>query len=127
MLVALNGKGLEPPLPDVPAAVVVPVIPPDMAGEQPLHPAPQVAVAVRPQDQMEMVGHEAPTDDPHRQPLARRLEQADERLEILVLVKDLGPTVATVEQMVAPVRSGSSRGSWHAPKQSRPASAVKKK
>jgi hypothetical protein len=66
---------------------------------------------VRPQNEIEMVGHQAPTDEAHRQPLAGRHEQVDERLIILFLLKDVSATVATIERVVAPVRMGRSRSS----------------
>jgi hypothetical protein len=111
MLVALDRKGLEAALPDMPAAVVVPMIAADVAGEQSLHPTAEVAVAVRPEDEMEMVGHEAPAEDSHRQALASGLEQPQKGPEIFLLVKDFSARVAKVEHMIAPIGTDSSGGS----------------
>src|SRR5262245_1466094 len=58
MVILLDRKGLETPLPHVAARGVVFEIPAHMGREQPLHPAAQVAVFVRPQDHMEVIGHE---------------------------------------------------------------------
>jgi len=38
MGIVLNGKGLEAALPDTAASLVMAVVSPDMAGQQPLHP-----------------------------------------------------------------------------------------
>ncbi len=72
VLVALDGKGFEPSLPDVPAAAVVAMVAANVTREQPLHPASEVAIGLRPKHEMKMVRHQAPADQPHRQPLARR-------------------------------------------------------
>src|SRR5262249_9953478 len=58
VVVLLDRKGLETPLPHMAARGVVFVITANVSREQPLHPAAQIAVFVRPQDQMEVVGHE---------------------------------------------------------------------
>jgi hypothetical protein len=113
MLVALNGESLEAALPDVPAAAVVAVVSPHVTGEKPLHPAPQIAVAARPKHEMKMIRHQAPADQPHRQPFAGRLEQPHERREILVFVEHLAAGIATIQDVVAPIRSAGSGGPRH--------------
>jgi hypothetical protein len=57
VVVFLDRKRLEPPLPDVAAASVMPVVTPDVGGHQPLHPATEIAIAVGTQDQVKMVRH----------------------------------------------------------------------
>lgn len=79
MLVLLDGKGLEAALPNVPAATVVSMIAPHVRREQPLHPTAEVAVAMRPEHQMEMVGHQHVTKNPQRQPLVRLRHQVGSR------------------------------------------------
>ena len=54
----LHRERLEPPLPDVPAAAVATMIPPNVRGHQPLHPRRQVPVGPRPDHEVEVVGHE---------------------------------------------------------------------
>ena len=100
MLIALDRKRFEPPLPHVAAAAVMPVIAADVARQQPLHPATEIAVAVRPKDEVKMVWHQAPADQAHRQPLAGRFKQADEGFVILIFVKHLAPPIAPIEHMV---------------------------
>jgi uncharacterized membrane protein len=53
----LDGKSLEAALPHMPAAVVMTMVSPHVRGEQPLHPAAQIAVAARPEDEMKVVVH----------------------------------------------------------------------
>jgi hypothetical protein len=73
---------IEAALPDVATGVVVPLVTADIGSEHPVHPAAQVAVAQRPERQMEMIGHQAVSQDPHRMPQIRLGQQSDEGLEI---------------------------------------------
>ncbi len=50
MLILLDGKRLETPLPDVAAAAVVPVVTTHMGRHQPLHPTAQIAAFAWPED-----------------------------------------------------------------------------
>jgi hypothetical protein len=63
MFIVLNGEGLEPALPDVTIGAVSAVVSANVCGEQPLHPPAEVSVVPRPQDQVEMIRHEAEADD----------------------------------------------------------------
>src|ERR1035438_2510204 len=101
MLVLLDRKRLETPLPDVSAGMVVAMVSPHMRSQQPLHPAAQVAIAVRPQHQMKMVGYQTPSEHPHRQPLSSLLHQIEKRNVVVVLAKHFLARVATIEHMVA--------------------------
>jgi hypothetical protein len=67
MLVIQYGKSLESSLPDMAAVVVVTQITTDMSRHQPVHPTTEVAIAMWPENEMEVVGHQAVGDDPHRQ------------------------------------------------------------
>ena len=58
MVVLFDRERLESTLPYVPAAFIVPVIAPNVRGQQPLHPTAQVAVAPGPKHQVEVVRHE---------------------------------------------------------------------
>lgn len=53
MVVRLHRNRLEPPLPDTPAAAVVPMIPPDGRGREPLHPRTHDSNFMRPQEEVE--------------------------------------------------------------------------
>lgn len=111
--VLLDGESLEAPLPDVAAAAVVAVIPPDMRGHQPLHPAAQVAVVVRPEHQVEMVGHQAQCEDAHGQALAGGLKQAKEGVVVVGLLEDGGAAIAPIEHVVDDPADTRASGSSH--------------
>ena len=88
---------------DVPAAAVVAMVAADVRREQPLHPMAEIAVAVRPQHQVKVIGHQAPRQNPHRQTLASGLEEPDEGRVIVLPVKHLAPAVPPIENVVAPI------------------------
>ncbi len=109
VVIILNGKGFEPPLPDMPTSLVVPMVPTNMGCHQPLHPPTEVTITLRPKHQMKMVGHEAIADQPHRDSFMGLTHQTDKRREILVLVKNIPPTIPAIQDMVdiAPSRRSS--------------------
>jgi hypothetical protein len=113
VLVLLDRKRLEASLPDMPASAVMPMIASHVAGEQPLHPAPQIAVLSRPDNQVKMIRHHAIAQHAHRQPLARPRDQPDEGRVIIVFVEDLGPRVATIEHMITNAAHRSSSCARH--------------
>ena len=59
MIVCLDGEGPETPLPDMAAAMVLLMVAADMRRREPHHVLAEVAVAARPQHQMEVIGHQA--------------------------------------------------------------------
>ena len=67
MVIILNRKGLEAPLPDVSCSAVMAMVAPGMRREQLLHPTSQVAIMMRPQYKVEVVGHEAIPEQVQRQ------------------------------------------------------------
>ena len=75
MVVLLDGESLEASLPDVSAELVVAMIAADMRSHQPLHPAAQVAIFVRMQHQMEVIGHHTEANQSHRQPIISFTDQ----------------------------------------------------
>jgi len=77
VFILLDREGFETTLPYVTAGMIVAVMTPDVRGHQPLHPGAEVAIPARPEDQMEMVGHEAIAEDTHRSFAARQFEQFD--------------------------------------------------
>jgi hypothetical protein len=101
MFVLLNGKRFEPSLPDVPARGIVAMIAADVRRQEPLHPAAQIAILPGPDDQMEMVGHEAVCEHPH--PVSREagLEQIGEGGVVPRLVKDGGAPIAAIDDVIA--------------------------
>jgi hypothetical protein len=86
----------------------------DVGGQQPLHPAGEVAIVARPEDKVEVVGHEAVAADPHGQSLAGQWEQIDECLEVGVIVEDASAAITAVDDVVADVSDGSASGAGHA-------------
>jgi hypothetical protein len=100
MLVALRGECLESSLPHVPAAAVSPVVAPDVAGHKPLHPAAEVGIALRPEDEMEVVRHEGEPQNRHGEALAGEVEEIDEGLVVVGVVENLGAGVAPVEDVI---------------------------
>jgi len=113
VLVLLDGERLEPPLPDVTAGAMMKMITPYVGGHQPLHPAGKIAIAARPQDQVKVIGHQAPGQHPHGHALAGRLEEINERLVVAILAEDPGATVAAVGHVIADATDGRSGGSRH--------------
>ena len=76
-----NALKRETFLPDMTAAVVVSVIAAYVRRHQPLHPAAQIAVFIRPQQQMKVIGHQTVADQPHRDPLMsldRKINKGEE-------------------------------------------------
>ena len=67
----LDREGLEAALPDVAAGMVVPMVATHMGIRQPMHPAAKVAFLMRPQHEMEVVGHQTPREG-HRHRVLRR-------------------------------------------------------
>src|SRR5208337_2847212 len=63
VVIVLDRGRLAPPLPEMAAGPVVPVIAACVGRQQPLHPAPEVTVDLRAQDQMEVIGHQAIVQD----------------------------------------------------------------
>jgi len=96
MVIILYRERLEPSLPDVTVGAVVPVIAADMSRHQPLHPATQVTVFVRPQQHVKMIGHQAISDQPHRHFFVCLPHQIDEGEEVFLFVKHIIATVTTI-------------------------------
>jgi hypothetical protein len=116
VLVPLNGKCLEPTLPDVSAAAVVAMVSPDVAGEQPLHPAAEVAVLAGPQHEVKMVGHQAVAEDSHRHafdPRFRFCHQVQKGGVVFGLAEDLLAAIAAIQDVIAIIAGRSPSGAWH--------------
>src|SRR5438876_7694605 len=100
MLVFFDGEALEPTLPHVTTAAIVPMVTAHMGGHQPLHPAAQVAVLVWPDHQMEMVGHQTKANYAHRLTQTRVADQPQKGLVIGILVKDHLLAITTIQDVV---------------------------
>src|SRR5271157_1978360 len=109
----LDGKGLEPALPDVSAGMVMPLVTPDMGCQEPVHPAAQVPILGRPEGQVEMIGHQTIGQHPHGIPEGCLGNDFNERVVIPILVKDLGAGITPAQDVVAKTAGGSTGGAWH--------------
>ncbi len=83
MIILLDGKGLEPALPDV--STVMPLVAPNMGCQEPVHPAAQVPILGRPKGQVEMIGHQTIGQHPHGIPEGRLGNEMKERVVIAIL------------------------------------------
>ena len=100
MLIGLDGKRLKSPLPDVPAAFVVPMIAANVRRHEPLHSATEISIFMRPQQQVEMVCHQTISSQPHRHFFVSLPHQTHKRREVVILMKNGMATIAPVEDMV---------------------------
>jgi hypothetical protein len=94
--------------------MVVLVIAADVGIEEPLHPTTQVAVSMRPEHQMEVVGQYAIGQHAHGDGLVGIAHGLEEGLEVAVFVKDLVAGVAPVEDMVANIANRGASRARHA-------------
>lgn len=78
MRILLNWKCFETTLPDTTGCITKPVMPADMACEQPVHPVTEITVAVWPQNQMKMVRHQTVRQYSHRYSIAGLCHQLNE-------------------------------------------------
>jgi hypothetical protein len=102
MLVLLAGYALEPALIQVPVAHrIVGLLPALGVGQcQPSHERRQFAIAPRPEDQVPMIGHQAPAQHADRQTLVGLEQHPLEGLEVRVLLEQPQPAVGAVENVI---------------------------
>jgi hypothetical protein len=100
VLIGLDGKRFESPLPDVPAASVVPMVTADVRRHEPLHPATEISIFMRPQQQVEMVCHQTISSQPHRNFFVSLPHQTHKRGEVIIFMKNVTATIAPVQDMV---------------------------
>jgi hypothetical protein len=86
------------------------VIAADVGGQQPHHVSAQVGALARPQGKVEMVRHQAISEEAHVRPLAGLGQEVDKRCEVGFLVNDGASRVTTIEDVVAETGSCSA---WH--------------
>jgi hypothetical protein len=112
MLVRLHGEGLEPPLIEVSGTgrpvVGVPAL--GMCHGEPAHKAGEVAVLARPEQEMEVVGHQAVSQQSHVVAGDCLGQNSLERCIVTVIVKDGRARVGSVEGMID--ESAFSRSWW---------------
>jgi hypothetical protein len=113
MVVGLDGEGFEPALPDVSTGMIVAEIASHMGGEEPVHPAAEVAIVTWPERHVKVIGHEAVSDDPHGDATRGLDHHLKEGVVVAVFVEDGGSRIAAVQDMIAVPGSGGSSGAGH--------------
>lgn len=101
MPILLNREGFETSLPDMAARSAETVIAADMGGHQPLHEHAEVAVLIRPQQQMEVIGHQAVAKHGHGDPLGRLCQQRKKVPVVPLVMENSGAGIAAVYDVVA--------------------------
>jgi hypothetical protein len=94
MPVLLDRKRLDSSLPNAPDGGVPTLVMSHVCGQQPMHPRAEIAVAEWANDKMDVVRHEAPSEQAHRPLLASALKQVRERVEIRIVMENGLPGVA---------------------------------
>ena len=79
VFIGMHRKRFESPLPDMAAAFIISMVTANVRRHEPLHPATQVSIFMRPQQQMEMVCHQTKTRQPHRHIFVRLPHQIHKR------------------------------------------------
>ena len=113
VMVLLNRKTLEASLPDMPVTSVMPMIATDMTGHPPLHKRAEGGLSGWLHDQMEMIGHQAETENLDGMSGLGRAEQIEEGGIVAVLVKDSGAAVATVQHVIGMADTVAARNARH--------------
>jgi hypothetical protein len=73
----------------------------------------EVGIAGRPDREVEVIGHDTETDQPHREAGGRVRQEADESVVVVVGVEDFGAAIAAIERVVAEAARGSACSAWH--------------
>jgi hypothetical protein len=100
MIVIFHRKRLEPSLPYVPGGTVMPMVSLHMGRKQPLHPTAGITIVMGPQEEMEMVRHQAVTEQINGYALASLGHRLDKSIVVGWLVKEGLPTVAPVQSVI---------------------------
>ena len=113
MIVFLNGEGFEAALPNMTGQAVSHVVTAAVGGQQPMDPGGQVVRVGGPEDEVEMVGHEAITKNPHGDMGVGLAEKVAKGGVVVRAVEDFDPAVAAIDDMVTVAADGGSGGAWH--------------
>ncbi len=100
MLILLDDKTLETPLPYMPVGPIDLVMSPDVCCHQPLHPSAQFFRLLRPHDHVEVIGHQAVGKNLDRVESSAQPQEIREGLEVFVLVENSPVPVPTVVDVV---------------------------
>jgi predicted DNA-binding antitoxin AbrB/MazE fold protein len=113
MVVFLNRKGPVASLPDVAAGVIMLMITADVRGHQPHHVRTQVAIAPRPEREMEMVRHQTVSQQTDIDLFARFAEELAEGCEVAVLAEDGAATITAIEDVITVAAQSVACTAWH--------------
>lgn len=94
---------------------------------QPTHELRQVAIATRPKHEMPVIGHDAPSQNPHRQTPLGLGDHLFERLIVSCLSENTDTPHGSIQHMVGISPAGNSQSSWHGRKLPCPSRSVKNK
>jgi hypothetical protein len=104
VLVTLDRESFESALPDMSAEVVMSQLTAHVRGHQPVHPAAQVAIVAGSEGEVEVVRHEAVSQNSHRDSKRCLGHDPEKRLIVVGLVEHLGTCVAAIEDMIRYIR-----------------------
>jgi hypothetical protein len=79
------------------AAFVMAMVTANVRRHESLHPATEVAVFMRPQQQVEMACHQTKSSQPHRLFFVSLPHQVHKRDEVIIFVKDVAAAIARVQ------------------------------
>lgn len=111
----LNRKTFEAALPHMAVTPVMPMVASHTTGHPPLHECTERRFCRRLQEKVKMIRHETEAEHVNRVFSFRGGEQVEKRGVVAVLVKDDGPTVATIQHMVGMASELSTGNARHGP------------
>ena len=123
MIAILHRKRLESTLPHVARGAIMAMISPGVGHEQPLHSPAHVTVGVRPNHQVEMVGHKTVSQDVDGKSRLGVGHGVDERIVVGRLMENHLPAIAPIEDMTPDVGDRGPCAPWHGSRLSRAAAA----
>ena len=109
VIVVLDGEGFESTLPHMSGRAVMTMISSGVGGQEPLHPASQVAIRMRPEHDVEVIGHQAVAEEVDRYPPSGIGHGLDEGVIIRRLVEHRLPAIAAIQGVINhPANKGAS-------------------
>ena len=85
-----------------------------MRREQPVRPLREFRRGTGPNDEVNVIRHQAIREDGYRNAQLSLADELDERIVVRRLVKDLRLLVGAIDEVVAPVRDDDPGWAWHA-------------
>ncbi|MFZ0478138.1 MAG: hypothetical protein WAL71_03225, partial [Terriglobales bacterium] len=113
VIALLYRKGLETTLPNVPAPSIALAIAVYLGGQQPLHPVAQRCILIRPEHKVEVIGHQAISNQSHRHAGVRLAQKMEKSVLIVGVVEYARLAIATIQDVVTISTYRCSCGSRH--------------